>query len=947
MPSTYSPDLRIELIANGEQSGTWGTTTNNNLGTIIEDAISGMVQIVTSGQKYALTAANGAVDEARCAILVLDTTYSPSPPDPAAKYEVYAPPVTKLYVVKNASTIRDLDLYCATTINGTTAAGAAYTIPIGKTAFVRSDGTQFYDATDYIAGAVTFTNANLITPSLSGETYSTAASVTAGTNLQGQGALTADYNIITSAASNPSGVTLPTATTGRRIIIVNKGANPINVFPATGAAIDALSTNASTQIPVDGVLEFNASSTTRWYSFSALTLTSPLITTPSLVAARVSTSASVTAGTNLQGQGALTSDYNVITSAASNPSGVTLPTATIGRKVLVVNKGANSVNVYPATGAAIDALGANASIALPVNGVLEFNASSTTQWYSSYNATTPATFTGVSFTGTAPTASVNQVAVYGAAGTSITTGATYQFRATSTGQAQIQLFEDTDNGTNAVAIQTPAALAASYTLTLPPDDGTANQVLTTDGTGTLSWTNPGTGNVNFTGTAPVAGQVTIYTDTTGNSLTTGRTYQFRATNAGQAQLQLFEDTDTGTNSVIIQPPAALAADYTLTLPADDGNAGQLLSTDGAGVLSWVSAGGTGNVSFTGTVPAAAGQVTVYNDTLGTSITSTRTYQFRASSLGQAQLQLFETTTNGTNSVTIQPPAALAADYTLTLPADDGTANQVLTTNGTGTLSWTTPASGTGDVVGPASATDNALVRFDLATGKLVQNSVGILTDAGALSGVTMAAGVITSGTFSAARIPSSLNATQLAIGSSVGVATDSASWPLYIANNTTNPGLVAFNNSGSGTAILVVAGTSTTSNNAITFQYTASTAGAGSEVGKITVSNTNTTYGTGSDYRLKENVVPLTDAITRLKLLSPKRFTWKASPETGAVDGFIAHELQAVVPSAATGVKDEVDENGKPVIQTVDTSYLVPLLTAALQEAVTRIEALEARLANQ
>lgn len=117
------------------------------------------------------------------------------------------------------------------------------------------------------SGALVFaTSPSLTTPALSGETFSTTNNVSAGTNAQGQGALSSDYNVVTTAASNPSGVTLPTATVGRRIIIVNKGANPVNVYPATGGAIDALATNSSIQIPVNGLLEFNASSTTQWYS---------------------------------------------------------------------------------------------------------------------------------------------------------------------------------------------------------------------------------------------------------------------------------------------------------------------------------------------------------------------------------------------------------------------------------------------------------------------------------------------------------------------------------------------------------------------------------------------------------------------------------------------------------------------------------------------------------
>jgi len=117
------------------------------------------------------------------------------------------------------------------------------------------------------SGALVFgTSPSLTTPSLSAETFSTTANVTAGTNAQGQGALTSDLSVITTAAANPSGVTLPTATTGRRVIVVNKGANPVNIFPASGAIIDALSANASIQLAVNGVMEFNAASTTQWYS---------------------------------------------------------------------------------------------------------------------------------------------------------------------------------------------------------------------------------------------------------------------------------------------------------------------------------------------------------------------------------------------------------------------------------------------------------------------------------------------------------------------------------------------------------------------------------------------------------------------------------------------------------------------------------------------------------
>ena len=138
---------------------------------------------------------------------------------------------------------------------------------------------------------------------------------------------------------------------------------------------------------------------------------------------------------------------------------------------------------------------------------------------------------------------------------------------------------------------------------------------------------------------------------------------------------------------------------------------------------------------------------------------------------------------------------------------------------------------------------------------------------------------------------------------------------------------------------------------------------AGNQVGKIASDTTNTVYLTSSDYRLKENEVLISDGITRLKTLKPYRFNFKDTPSK-TVDGFFAHEVTAV-PEAISGIKDETENilykdddelpSGKnvgdiketvPKYQGIDQSKLVPLLTAALQEAVTKIEVLETRLNN-
>ena len=116
----------------------------------------------------------------------------------------------------------------------------------------------------------------------------------------------------------------------------------------------------------------------------------------------------------------------------------------------------------------------------------------------------------------------------------------------------------------------------------------------------------------------------------------------------------------------------------------------------------------------------------------------------------------------------------------------------------------------------------------------------------------------------------------------------------------------------------------------------------GSGVGNISVTSSATSYNSNSDYRLKEDIIEMDDSLERLKALKPCNFAWKA--DGSRTDGFIAHEAQEVVPEAVTGTKDAVDDEGNPDYQGIDQSKLVPLLTKALQEALTKIETLEARV---
>ena len=151
------------------------------------------------------------------------------------------------------------------------------------------------------------------------------------------------------------------------------------------------------------------------------------------------------------------------------------------------------------------------------------------------------------------------------------------------------------------------------------------------------------------------------------------------------------------------------------------------------------------------------------------------------------------------------------------------------------------------------------------------------------------------------------------------------------------------NNTGTDHACLLVrhaAASGSSTATVIAFQNS-----GGSFLGTIKCTNSATSYNTTSDYRLKENVISISDGITRLKKLKPYRFNFIVDEAKTLYDGFLAHEASEVVPEAVVGEKDAVDSEGKIDPQGIDQSKLVPLLTAALQEEISKREALEARVA--
>jgi hypothetical protein len=141
MSSTYSPNLRIELIGSGDQAGAWGATTNSNLAFVLDTAIAGYQAVTVSSTAQALTYVNGPSSTANLnqsvyAILKFNSA--------AAASAIYAPPVSKQYIIWNNSSFT-ITIYNSTVIGNTTAAGAGIAIAAGDKIMVWSDGTDFYD----------------------------------------------------------------------------------------------------------------------------------------------------------------------------------------------------------------------------------------------------------------------------------------------------------------------------------------------------------------------------------------------------------------------------------------------------------------------------------------------------------------------------------------------------------------------------------------------------------------------------------------------------------------------------------------------------------------------------------------------------------------------------------------------------------------------------------
>ena len=427
------------------------------------------------------------------------------------------------------------------------------------------------------------------------------------------------------------------------------------------------------------------------------------------------------------------------------------------------------------------------------------------------------------------------------------------------------------------------------------------------------------------------GSGTFQINTSGQPVVTGTSISSTVFNALTADLAtglstaITKDGQTTTTARI---PFALGINSTLVTDATNTTSGSIITAGGVGIAKALFVGTTANVAGAVTL---GGVATFSAQPIFSSLTASSAVATDASK------GLVSVTNTGTgNNVLATAPTIASLNLTtaLTIASASGTVGQALTSGGSGNApTWSTIAAT------PGGSTTQ--VQYNNAGA--FAGSANLVFDGTNLTSL----GTVTGTKFIPTGSSATGNGLYLPAANSVGISTngtermrfDSSGNFLINTTTVTNTGQICMEFNGISAEGLTIKNIVNTTNSAFVQFYNSSA----TKIGSISnPTSSSIAYNTSSDYRLKNTIAPMTGALARVAALKPCTYKWNADGADG--EGFIAHELAEVCPSAVTGEKDAVDADGNINPQGIDTSFLVATLAAAIQELKAELDTAKAQI---
>ena len=962
MTTAYTSLLGLALPVTGELSGTWGDTVNTAITSLLDTAVAGTTSITTDAD-ITLTTTTGASNQARQAIILWN------PASGTVTRNITAPAQSKMYTVINAS--GGTQSIVIRGVGPTT----GVTILKGESALVAWNGSDFVKVST-VGGSGTFIDLTVTGNTILGDaitdtlTVNATTSFTAPVKLPSTGrsaaaALTVTnpaflYGVASTYTDTTSSGTIaamapfyslaqPTLSTSNVTTYTSAATLYLANAPAAGGS--ATITNPYALYVNSGTSYFGgnmgiATTPLAWASSNALSIGATASFAADSTTAYVGQNVYYNAGWKIATTGSVAGSLLSVgqygrLSFSGASSGTAGAASTLTTYLFIDGFNGGAATFGPTSGAALDA-----SVAI-----------SNTNFYSNlsfqHNGTTFANLLGWYGQGLY---TYSDVLVW-----LNTAGSTEYMRLTSTGlgigtsspgsvldlqKATAEMRLTSTTGTNAVWTRYSNTGGFFYI-------GAENSTGSTFGTGAAY-----AGVVYVNGANPLifatsgtermrldaSGNLGIGASSPSNLLTLNKTsgaYGINLDGGAYGTLARFGIVNVGTdnnsyigsvsnNNFLIRTAGVTAATFDTA-----GNLGLGVTPSawqtGANLKAFQV--GVGAAFFSDTNSAYLGQ-NVYQNSVGTSLYINTNY---ASKYQQ---------TSSVHSWHIAPSGTAGTAITFT---------QAMTLDASGNLLVGTTSSG-----GPLTVLDNAgtgtysqagtFRKSSTNTTNYYQGARVVVQNTSATTGNFASFGFQTANSNDYAAVwgicsshTTGFGAGSLAFGTSNndGVAVErariDASGNLLVGTTTTATSTVGISFLVGSFPYMQVVGGGTASH------YAAAFYNGNGLVGRIETSGSATAYVTSSDYRLKENIAPMTGALAKIAALKPVTYTWKVDGSGG--EGFIAHELAEVCPHAVSGDKDAVDADGNPQYQGIDTSFLVATLTAAIQEQQALIESLTTRLA--